>query len=413
MNENLDASPDASHDAPSDVHVIGGGLGGLAAAALVARAGRTATVYERRGRLGGRATTDWKDGFGFNQGPHALYLGGEANRILQSIGIRPSGRSPSTKGAFMVNGNVAGLAPGGPTSLLRSPLLGWKDKLELGRIMARLGRLETARLASLTVNEWVDDLTRRPRVRDVLHTLIRLTTYTNAPDELSAEVALMQVQMGLGKGVIYLDGGWAQLVDALAATPGVRRVHGDPVTELPDAPTVIIATGGPQAAEALTGVSVEVGPIAEVSVLDVGLERPPQRNLVLGVDPPMYLSNHGFPDGMVPDGASSVSVSEYLTTEMTPSRDRLQAFLSHAGIAPDAIVTERYLHRMTAVTAIPVAALGGLSGRPTGAVPGHPGVHLVGDWVGPRGHLADAVLASAEDAAAAALRHLDRLPAIR
>ena len=69
---------DLSHCPTSDVHIVGGGLGGLAAAALVARAGRTVTVHEGRGRLGGRGTTDWKRGFGFNQGPHALYLAGEA-----------------------------------------------------------------------------------------------------------------------------------------------------------------------------------------------------------------------------------------------------------------------------------------------------------------------------------------------
>ena len=62
-----------SHAPTSDVHVIGGGLGGLAAAALIARAGRTVTVHEARGRLGGRGTTDRKDGFRLNQGPHALY----------------------------------------------------------------------------------------------------------------------------------------------------------------------------------------------------------------------------------------------------------------------------------------------------------------------------------------------------
>ena len=142
------------------------------------------TVHEGRGRLGGRGTTDWKNGFGFNQGPHALYLAGDAYRVLRSLGIRPSGRSPSTKGALMANGDDVGLAPGGAISLLRSPLLGWSDKLALGSIMGRLARLDPAILASVTVNEWVDGLTRRTRVRDIVHTVIRLATYTNAPDDL-------------------------------------------------------------------------------------------------------------------------------------------------------------------------------------------------------------------------------------
>ena len=409
MNDNLDPS---RHSA-SDVHVVGGGLGGLAAAALVARAGRTVTVHEGRGRLGGRGTTDWKNGFGFNQGPHALYLAGEANRVLRSIGIRPAGRSPNTKGALMADGDDIGLAPGGPISLLRSPLLGWSDRVSLGSVFGRLGRLDPAALASVTVREWVDRLSTRARVREILHTVIRLATYTNAPDELSAEVALMQVQMALGDGVIYLDGGWAQLVDALAALPGIRHVRDDSVGELPDAPAVIVATGGPRAAAKLTGTSYEVGPSADVSVLDVSLEQPPRHDVVLGIDPPMYLSNHGFPDTMTPAGGFSLSVAEYLTTETAPDRERLHIFLRHAGVEPQSILTERYLHRMTAVSSIATAQAGGLRGRHDGVVPDRAGVYVVGDWVGSRGHLLDAVMASAEDAAHAALRHLDRRPAIR
>ena len=75
----------------AEVHVIGGGLGGLAAAALVARSGRSVVVHERRGRLGGRATTDERNGYRFNQGPHALYLGGEAMGVLRELGIPTPG----------------------------------------------------------------------------------------------------------------------------------------------------------------------------------------------------------------------------------------------------------------------------------------------------------------------------------
>lgn len=53
----------------AQIHVIGGGLGGLAAAAIVARSGHPVVVHERRGRLGGRATTDERQGYRFNQGP--------------------------------------------------------------------------------------------------------------------------------------------------------------------------------------------------------------------------------------------------------------------------------------------------------------------------------------------------------
>ncbi|WP_040493848.1 FAD-dependent oxidoreductase [Ilumatobacter nonamiensis] len=409
-----------SHDSPpvdpshADVHVIGGGLGGLAAAALVARAGRSVTVHEGRGRLGGRATTDSKDGYRFNQGPHALYLAGEGHRVLRAFGIAPSGTAPNTKGARMVRDGQVGLAPGDPVSLLRSSVLGWRDKVALAGVLNRIDRLDPATLGSVTTGEWVDDLSPRARVREIIHTVIRLGTYVNAPDVLSADVALMQVQLALGDGVIYLDRGWEQLVDALAAVEGITVVRDEPVRELPDARCVIVATGAPSSVTALTGQRFdELGPSADVSVLDIGLTTPPTHDVVLGIDPPMYLSNHGFPAGMTPAGRSSMSVAEYLAPDTAPDRERLRAFLTHAGVAPESVETERYLHRMTAVTAISTAAAGGLRRRPDGVVPDRAGVFVVGDWVGRRGHLLDAVLASAEDAARNAVAHLDRQPSVR
>ncbi len=402
--------PGPSH---SDVHVIGGGLGGLTAAALVARAGRSVTVHEGRRGLGGQAATDDHDGYRFNRGPHALYVDGEAARVLRSLGITPSGRSPATRGAQMVDAERIGVAPGGPISLLRSPLLGARDKLSLARVLSGVDRLVPSSVASLTVDEWVDGVTDRPRVRRILHTVIRLATYANVPGVMSAQVALVQVRLALGGGVLYLDRGWQQLTTALASRQGVEVVNDERITELPDAACVIVAIGGPHAATALTGAEFDVGPPAEVSVLDVGLNRPPRHDFVLGVDPPMYLSDHGFPSGMTPTDRWSVSVAEYLAPTTRPDRERLRSFLTHAGIAADTIETERYLHRMPAVTAIATAAGGGLSGRPTGVVADLPGVFVVGDWVGPRGHLLDAVLASAQDAALAAVAHLERRPVAR
>ncbi|MDE0802388.1 MAG: FAD-dependent oxidoreductase [Acidimicrobiales bacterium] len=410
MNDESIEVTSASDAADSDVHVVGGGLGGLTAAALVARTGHTVTVHEGRSRFGGRATTDTKDGFRFNQGPHALYLGGEALGVLRRLGITPTGPEPRTKGARMARGHEVSIAPGGPLSLLGSRLLGWRDKFDLGATLAGIGRLDPTRLASQSTTEWVEDLSARPRVREIIHTVIRLATYTNAPDVLTAEVALRQVQLALGDGVIYLDNGWEQLVDALAADPRIRHAPADRISELPDAPAVIVATGTPESTTALTGTEFDTGPSAEVSVLDVGLSRPPRHDTVLGIDPPMYLSNHGTPSGMTPPGASSVSVAEYLVPGTEPDRGRLRSFLEHAGIEPESIRTERYLHRMTAVSAIATAEHGGLRGRPTVDIDQRAGVYAVGDWVGGRGHLLDAVLASAEDAARAAVDHLERRP---
>jgi hypothetical protein len=400
----------------AQVHVIGGGLGGLAAAAFVARSGYAVVVHERRGRLGGRATTEERQGYRFNQGPHALYLGGEAAAVLRDLGVPMPGSTPPTNGTRMVLGGDLRLAPGGVGSLLRTTIIGARDKLELASLMARLPRLVPSDFADRTVDGWLDELTERERVRALLHAMVRLTTYTNAPDQLSAEVAIRQVQLGLGDGVRYLDGGWERLVDGLAGVVignggEIRRDHG--MNDLPDAPAVIVAVGGPAQTAAVTGHRYQNGVAAEAAVLDLSLRHAPTHRFVVGVDEPIYLSDHGSTGSMCPPGRGSVSLAQYLAPGDEPDRERLQAFARHARIASDDVVDERYLHRMTTVSAIATATTGGLASRPSVAVPDRAGVFVVGDWVGPTGHLADAVLASARAAADAAIARVSALRGVR
>ena len=51
------------------VVIIGGGIGGLASAALLARTGSSVTLIEANATLGGRARTWEKGGFRFDTGP--------------------------------------------------------------------------------------------------------------------------------------------------------------------------------------------------------------------------------------------------------------------------------------------------------------------------------------------------------
>lgn len=397
-----------------EIHVIGAGLAGLAAAALAARAGAAVVVHETRGRPGGRATTDERDGYRFDRGPHALYRGGAAERVLGELGIRPRGVAPRLDGV-VVRGGERHRAPTGLVSLLRTTALGAADKAELGRVLATLPRQRPADHAGRTASEWVDGVACRRRVREVLHLLVRLTTYANHPGTLSADAALMMLQQSTGPGVRYLDRGWETLVDALAATAwraGARIAVADPVVELPEAAAVIVAAGGPAAATGLVGHDFEVGPPAEVACLDLGLRGEPPCSIALGLDEPMYASHHSVAAGRAPDAGSVLALAEYLAPGVEPDRGRLERFARTIGVAEDQVVVQRYLHRMVACSAIPVASGGGLAGRPSVQVPGRPGVLVAGDWVGSEGHLADASLASAEAAARAAVAHISRLPVV-
>ena len=57
----------------------------------------------------------------------------------------------------------------------------------------------------------------RPRVAKMIETLIRLVTYVHAPDLIDGKAALDQLKLSFG-GVLYVDGGWGELVAGLAAS---------------------------------------------------------------------------------------------------------------------------------------------------------------------------------------------------
>jgi phytoene dehydrogenase-like protein len=75
--------------------IVGGGLAGLVAAALVAQNGRRVILVAQAGDLGGRAATQVRRGISFNLGPPALYVSGRAFRLLRELRVPLTGRVPS------------------------------------------------------------------------------------------------------------------------------------------------------------------------------------------------------------------------------------------------------------------------------------------------------------------------------
>jgi phytoene dehydrogenase-like protein len=417
------------HTDCSDVVVIGGGLGGLAAATYLARAGLDVTVFERSRSLGGRAATHVREGFHFNLGPHALYRRGEGAQVLHELGIRFSAGTPNASGGYAVHAGTKHALPGGFVSLLTTGLFGLSAKLETARLLSTLPKLDARAARHQSVRVWLDERVHHPDVRRLVQALFRLSTYANDPDHQSAGAAIEQLQMALAGNVYYLDRGWQTLVDGIrdaAATAGARIVsgtraatvaHEDAVqgVRLPDGAlhrsrAVVIAATPPDVATVLPDHpgarrwAEELIPV-RAACLDIALERLPQPHarFALGIDRPLYLSVHSAVAQLAPNGKATICVAKYLSAEAGDGKadeGELEDLLDLVQPGWRALVHERrFLPNMMVNGALPTAAMGGIAGRPACDALGVDGLWVVGDWVGSAGQLADATLASARYAA--------------
>jgi phytoene dehydrogenase-like protein len=412
------------------VAIVGGGLAGLTAAALIARGGRPVVVYEKASELGGRARTQSEQGFAWNLGPHALYVAGAAARTLRTLGVPFTGRKP-TVGGFVLDGGTKHTMPGGLVSLLTTRFFGLGAKMETGKLLGTLPRVDAKTLARTTIGEWLAREIVHEDVRRFVAALCRLSTYANSADQ-SAEAALGNLQLALAHGVLYLDHGWQTLVDGLrdvARAAGVRfasaarvtavlhdgRVRGVRLADGSEIPCrAVVMTGGPDDAAALVS---EAGatPLAawdaaarpvKAACLDVALRRlpVPASTFALGIDEPVYASVHSTFAKLHPAGGAVVHVAKYLPVgaESDPRADERTLERVLDLLQPgwrDALVARRFLPQLVVSHALVTAAGGSLAGRPGPAVPGVAGLYVAGDWVGSDGQLADASVGSAAEAA--------------
>lgn len=427
-------------EAEGDIIIIGGGLGGLACANALVRAGLPVTVLEAGRALGGRARTREREGFHFNLGPHALYRDGRAAQTLTSWGIELPGGVPTGNGGYVsVDGRLATF-PAGVVSLLTTSAFSIGDKLRVARFMASIPRLDSTSLRSVSVNDWLDSLPSVSlRVADFVRAMVRLTTYVNGPGILSAGVALDNLQMALGRGVLYLDGGWQRLVDALATqvqTAGGTIITGAKVTELCVEPgrltgvqlgdgrllrasAVVFAIAPIRVARLLAATRAELSasraharltsrtPVL-ASCLDVGLRgrlpRPGNR-FALGIDRPSYLSLHSDRARLCAPSDALIHVAHYLAdgAEPAPVQELEQLLDQMQPGWRERVASRTYMPKLTVCHDIPRASDGGrrLGCALSDLDPDLAGGYLVGDWVGDSGMLADAVFASALAASAA------------
>jgi phytoene dehydrogenase-like protein len=413
--------------------IVGGGLGGLALATYLARDGVKVALFEKASAAGGRARTFQRGDFRFNLGAHALYTYGPGESVLKELGVSYHGQAPKVSGKAIRNRRLYTLPPavGG---LIPGRLLDMQGILEIGKISLKIKQLEPQDFAHITVREWLNTNLKSKKARQFLEGFMRVSTYTNAPDYLSAEIALTMLKSFYsGYNVLYLDGGWQTLVDGLlnkARQAGAQVITGKRVDEVVRDPgkvtglrmadgefipaqAVFLALPAKDAARLVDGGQnptmkrwTENSKPAMSANLSLGLRRLPypDRLFTLGLDAPLYYSVHSPYAKLAPEGKIMLHTAKYLEPDQHHDADANERVLEKMLdlIQPgwrDEVLAREYLPEMTVMSAIPGAPAGGFKGRPTPPVPGISGLYVAGDWVGSEGILTGTVLGSAREAA--------------
>jgi hypothetical protein len=387
---------------PETQIVIGGGLAGLTAAASLARRGVRVRLYEHSHHLGGRAITTAMNGFQFNLGPHALYRNGIGYTTLSGWGITPAGRRPEVgpKHFLSLAGRLYPLLRG-PQDLLFSNLFTFREKLDAANALRKLS--PKAVDAGMSLSQWLDREVNTEKVRMLVETLARVSTYVNEPALLEARAAMTQIQMAITGGVLYLDDGWQQIVTRLsedARQHGAEFVCGESPAEIPAGSILAVP---PQQVKAQTGISLADHLRAvRMSCLDLGLESLPEgaAQFVLGMDQPYYFSVHSTAAKLTSGAGAVVHVAKYLGSGEPANRAELEDFADLAMPGwRERVAAARFLPEMTVTHSAPWVD----RKRP---MPDQiAGVFLAGDYVGDSGMLADTSFASGCAAADLALRH--------
>ncbi|OXM86268.1 phytoene desaturase family protein [Paenibacillus rigui] len=418
-----------------DTAIIGGGVSGLLAAIEVAQAGKRVIVLEKSSHVGGRGITVRKQGALLNLGGHAVYRDGAAYKALHRLGIKLEGGRPGNGGSVIWKNRLIPL-PGDPLKLLTSPLFSFAGKMELGRLMTRIGKVDTTGLGNVSLRVWAERHIQDPMVRHMFYTLCRTATYSRDLDYQTAATVLHQVRVSLSSGVLYLDGGWQHIVDQLeqlaisrgvtirtgagvqaishadGAVEGVRLGSGEPlqvssvISTLAPADNVRLVSGAEHTA--LQRWKEDARPIT-AACLDLALKRLPVsgRDFVLGLDQPVYFSNHSRAAKLSEDGMVVVHLMKYNDVhEQYDPKTAEQLLMStmnliHPGWQQE-VVAKQFLPNLTVVHDYPHKAR--RDDKPGPVVPEIRRLYVAGDWASHGEMLLDAAAASAERAAMQLIR---------
>jgi predicted NAD/FAD-binding protein len=166
--------------------VVGGGVGGLATAAILAAEGFTVSIYEKTSNVGGRGLCKNIEGYLLDSGFHSIRGADKsaASTVLKKVGKEIRFATKYSDGVLpkqFYNGKAA-YAPGNLIELLRYPLLPWPDKIHFMTLFQRIKKRPLDHLDEMTVSELLKELNVNSKgLIDHIKTLVGIAFYCD-PD---------------------------------------------------------------------------------------------------------------------------------------------------------------------------------------------------------------------------------------
>ena len=198
----------------ADVLVIGSGMGGMSAAALLAKDGFKVFVAEKSSRIGGRCSTLEYKGYKCTSGVLAVETNGIVQELFQQTGaefkVLPAGALQ-----YMINGKPFQVPQSGGMKALLEVTGAGQDSIE--KIMSAMSRAINWKEPSpgITLFDWIQQYTDHSGIIEVFQALVKTALMVKA-DQVSARYFFKYIQTVKGANEFgYSSEGSAALPQAL------------------------------------------------------------------------------------------------------------------------------------------------------------------------------------------------------
>lgn len=205
-----------------DAIVIGSGVGGMCASALLAHAGKRVLLLEKRRYLGGRFSTNDRNGYKCATGGLAVPVGRDMELVCDTVGI-PSGVKQSTRVGMWLDGEIYDLSKGATRAIIRRVAV---DEAEAQRVIDAINKAarEEAPPGDISFRDWLGQHTDNPRIHGIFQATIASLLTVNS-NELPATQYFKFIKVIAPLTFGFIEGGSITLWNRMAAL--VREAGGE------------------------------------------------------------------------------------------------------------------------------------------------------------------------------------------